>query len=134
MPKYSAAIAQWNLPIPDSAEALSLIEPQSYVETSNGPIDVPWPPLSFIEIANAAALAEDWQIPTGFVPVMGDFHGLVCLAFENESTPQVVLINDDRVELARFPSIEKFIAAIQRKAEAPIDTSSVVKDKSWLNF
>ncbi|NKI68709.1 hypothetical protein GN109_04685 [Collimonas pratensis] len=134
MSKYAEAITNWRLPIPDEAEKFLSIEPNKCVATSGQVLALPWPPLTPSEIANSASVATDWGLHQGLVPVMGDFHNLVCLSFVTEGAPSVVIINDERIELACFSSISEFLNGIKPYDSAPELVKGIVKDKSWLNF
>ena len=132
---YADLISLWNYPIPAKVDALLKVEPTSYVFFDGKKIDVPWPPLSLKEIASAHGVADDWDIPKGFVPVMGDFHDLVCLSFNEPMCSEVVIINDERTELARYASIEEFMSNIQTDEDEPLDLNSKndLVDE-WLDF
>ncbi len=137
MTTYADLDALWHHPIPSEAEELLKIDPCSYVLFDGKRVRIPWPPFSTDEIASAYDVADDWEIPKNHVPMMGDFHDLVCLSFEENTTPHVVIINDERAELARFSSIREFITHIQKEEEKPLSSSGVtgvVKKGTWLDF
>ena len=130
---YDFASTAWGVSLPAELAELESVSPQSCLEVGGELIRVPWPPLSPKEIADAASIAMDWEIPAGCVPVMGDFHDLVCLLFIS-AAPEVVLLNDSRETLARFPSISAFLAAITPCPDTPADLSGILVDQSWLDF
>lgn len=137
MTTYADLEALWCLPIPSEVETLLKIDPCSYVLFKEERVRVPWPPFTPDEIARARNVADDWEIPKNHVPLMGDFHDLVCLSFDNFDTPHVVIINDERVELARFASIKEFITHIQKEEELPLSSTGiggVIEKESWLDF
>ena len=134
MSKYAEAIASWRLPIPDETEKFLGVEPNKCVATSEKVLALPWPPLAPSEIANSARVATDWGLNQGLVPVMGDFHNLVCLSFVAGCAPSVVIINDERIELACFSSISEFMAAIKQCDATRESVDGIIKEKSWLNF
>ena len=97
-------------------------------------VPLPSPPLSFEAIAQTRLVAEDWKIPTGLVPIMGDFHDLVCLDYRRSSQAAVVLLDDERNERALFDSFDGFLDAL---CTAPASTGSVdgiIEEESWLDF
>ena len=83
------------------------------------------------EIASAFAILRDWEIPNNFIPVGGDFHDLLCLDV-SKPDPDLVLIDDARRELARFPNPSDFFAIIRSADPRLGNTSGISEDKSWL--
>jgi len=134
MSEYERLSERWKLPIPDEAAAFLAIKPSAHVEAAGQMFSVPWPPLTPDEILGAAAVADDWEILVNYVPVMGDFHDLVCLAFEPGAPPQVVILNDSRIELARFATIGAFVESISYPDEPKRSTEDIIRSKSWLDF
>lgn len=130
---YEFAFEAWGVSLPDQLVKLQSVEAGSCVEVNGEMIPVPWPPLSPSEIADTAAIATDWEIPADCVPVMGDFHDLVCVLFASDP-PEVVLLNDARQTLAHFSSIGAFLAAITLCPDKPADTRGIIAAESWLDF
>ena len=96
---------------------------------------LPFPPLTFQQIAEAKAVADDWEIPEGLVPIIGDFHDLVCLDYRRSEGPSVVLIDDDRNEMPLFGSLDEFCEALCVVPErASSSIKRVVEKDSWLEF
>ncbi|MFD1157673.1 SMI1/KNR4 family protein [Roseovarius aestuarii] len=129
----SRAESRWNVKLPEEIEAIGSIEPSQGVVTEAGPIHLPWPPLSFDEIARTKETAQDWQLNRNYVPIMGDMHDLVCLDYSLSKEPEVVVVSDDRNELARFTSLRHFLDSLTDMADES-HCMKIVADKSWLDF
>jgi hypothetical protein len=71
----------WGVQLPRDITALSTLPSDACIVTGGCELPFPWPPLSPDQIASAAAVAGDWELGLGMVPVMGDFHDLVCLCY-----------------------------------------------------
>ena len=125
--------ARWKVKLPDEIETIRSIEPNQSVVTERGPVDLPWPPLSHEEIIQAKETARDWQLKREYVPIMGDMHDLVCLDYSLTGEPEVVVVDDDRNELARFSSLRHFLDALTDTGIEP-KRKKIVEDKSWLDF
>ncbi len=98
------------------------------------PVNLPWPPLSASEIASAKDTAKDWQLNENHVPIMGDFHDLVCLDYSQLSEPETIIIDDDRKEIARFSSLKQFLnslVVLERKSQSK---KRIVEEESWIDF
>jgi hypothetical protein len=124
----------WGYEFPAELEKLDQVEPNQGVLINNALVVLPWPPLSETEIISAHDVASDWNLKPNFVPVMGDFHNLVCLDYSNPSCPEVVIINDRRKELVRYKSLSNFLLSLVNLPEEDIETKGIIEEESWLNF
>jgi hypothetical protein len=131
---FGAVQNAWNLSVPPEAAQLLSIEAGAVVAAGGSDVSVPWPPFTIAQICSAASVAEDWNIPKNFLPLGGDFHDLICLDFNTERGPSVVIINDERIEKARFGSIAEFVGAIRIVEDEPTGTNGIIPGKSFLNF
>src|SRR4051812_46348641 len=102
----------WGGTLPENLHPLSAGGPPKAGRVAGSTFSMPWPALTLPEIAAARATREDWELAVGYVPVMGDFHNLVCLDYRKSASPEVVVIDDDRNEIARFNSIDELIGAL----------------------
>jgi hypothetical protein len=110
------AASEWGVVFPPGMEELAKIGPDMCIVVNGCEMSLPWPPLTPTEIISAVDVAPDWQLASGIVPVMGDFHDLVCLRFEGVGFMGVVVINDDRSTLASFSSISEFLHCVRPAA------------------
>lgn len=133
-----AALA-WGVVFPSGMEEIAKIGPGKYIVVNGCDMLLPWPPLNPTELISAVDVAPDWELASGTVPVMGDFHDLVCLHYEGVRFLGVVVINDDRSILASFSSISEFLHCVRQSSQ----NASLLNDdeddgvdwtKSWLNI
>jgi hypothetical protein len=124
----------WGISLPADIAMLSALPADACILSGNHERSIPWPPLSPDEIASAFSVASDWDLQQGMVPVMGDFHDLVCLRYNNGDLIEVVIIDDDRTVHASFPSL--FALVQNARPSSSIDSSPQSKalDSSWLDF
>ena len=125
---------KWGFQFPGSIGDIQNIESGQAVVVAGNTVAIPWPPLSAFEIHSAHDVATDWELNPGFVPIMGNFHDLVCLDYSASGDPDVVIIDDSRNHLARFNSIEQFIDSLVPLLEEDLDTNEVIEKESWLDF
>ncbi len=126
--------ARWNIELPMEMEAVSRIEPNQGVMVGGKPVVLPWPPLSPDLIATAKDTTQDWQLDRNHVPIMGDFHDLVCLDYSGSDNPEIVIIDDDRNELARFETLKQFLGSLVDLGDTSQDQKGIIEEESWLDF
>ncbi|CAA6696725.1 MULTISPECIES: SMI1/KNR4 family protein [unclassified Lentimonas] len=97
-------------------------------------ISLPFPLLRTEEIKNQESLKDDWEIPVGLLPFMGDMHDLVCLDYSESNSPSVVLIDDSRMKIKITDNFEDFYNNVYLAPEAKIDSSGVIEGETWLDF
>jgi len=97
-------------------DELAKIGPGMCIVENGGELSLPWPPLTPAEIISAVDVAPDWGLASGTVPVMGDFHDLVCLRYEGVRFMGVVVMDDDRSTLASFSSIYEFLHCARQRS------------------
>ncbi|MFN0021553.1 MAG: SMI1/KNR4 family protein [Pirellulaceae bacterium] len=86
-------------------------------------------------IVAARETAEDWDLPIGLLPIIGDFHDLICLDYRSGPEPKVVAMNDARQVQSLFPDFAAFLAArFLRQDPQNRDTSGIIERESWLDF
>lgn len=125
---------EWAVELPPSMDSFVQDARDSCRLVGGQIVSLPFPPLTFEAIANAKDVAEDWDIPEGLVPIMGDFHDLVCLDYRRSSQPAVILIDDSRSEKALFDSFDGFMSALCVATETNTETVEIIKGESWLHF
>lgn len=133
-----AALA-WGVVFPPGMEEIAKIGPGRCIVVNGCDMSLPWPPLNPTELILAVDVAPDWELAPGTVPVMGDFHDLVCLHYEGVRFLGVVVINDDRATLASFSSIPEFLHCVRQRSpeNSPLnddEDDGVDWTKSWLNI
>lgn len=131
---FQEAGKRWGIEFPEEMENVSRIDPGKGVLIGGQPVGLPWPPLSATEISTAQKVAADWQLPPNFIPIMGDFHDLVCLDYSRKNNPGVVIINDAREELVRFESLKIFLQSLVIVVEGNSNQREIIEDESWLDF
>jgi len=97
-------------------------------------IELPSPVLELEEIRQQESLREDWEIPEGFVPFMGDMHDLVCLDYTESDDPGVVLINDERVRTKLADTFDDFLDGVYSAGEKDVEPPKIVEEGTWFNF
>jgi hypothetical protein len=125
----------WGVQLPHDIKVLSTLPPDVCIVTGGRELPLPWPPLSPDQIASAAAIAGDWEFGLGIVPVMGNFHDLICLRFVQGVLNEVVIIDDARTIQASFPTLTELVRAT--KTASAGDTpqmKGVIESSSWLDF
>jgi hypothetical protein len=132
--EYSEAEKKWGYEFPDELERIARLEPNQGVLINNQPVSLPWPPLSDLEISSAYDIAADWNLRSSFIPIMGDFHDLVCLDYAESSHPEVVIINDNRQVLIRYKSLNCFFRSLVIIQDEKLDSNGVIEEESWLDF
>jgi hypothetical protein len=132
--KFREAEKKWGYEFPAELEKIRQLEPNQGVLINNALVVAPWPPLSETEITSAHDVALDWNIKQSYVPIMGDFHDLVCLDYSNNSCPEVVIINDLREELICYKSLNNFLLSLVNLPEEDMDTKGIIEEESWLDF
>jgi hypothetical protein len=108
------AAFEWGLVFPPEMEELAKIGPDMCIVVNGSELPLPWPPLTPLELISAVDVALDWELAPGIVPVMGDFHDLVCLRYEGARCMGVVVIDDDRAILASFASVSEFLHCVRQ--------------------
>ncbi len=109
---FQLAETLWVRKFPAEMDEVARIEPNTGVRTDGELHEVPWPPLTSEKIIAAKEIAAEWDLHPELVPIMGDFHNLVCLDYRT-TEPQVAIVNDDRTEIVRFENARKFLDAIE---------------------
>ena len=125
---------KWGVTLPTEIDAIIRIEPGLGVQVDGATIPLPWPPLKPSEIANSFDTASDWELPGKHIPVMGDFHNLVCLDYSLVGEPAVVILNDNRRPIARYANSKLFLQALSRLTEEGNPNAEIIEGESWLNF
>ena len=98
-------------------------------------LNVPWPTLTANELVHACNMAHDWDIPTGLLPIIGDFHNLICLDYRDGGEPRIVMLNDARSVTPLFSSFASFVnARFLKDATVASNDSGVIDAESWLAF
>jgi hypothetical protein len=95
---------------------------------------VPSSPLSTESIVAALKVAEEWDLPAGIVPFLGDFHDVICLDYRRSTEPSVTVLDDARQARCKFPSFDAFLAARTLRDQTIKRPSRVIESESWLNF
>ena len=67
---------------------------------------------SWEEIQNGLHLREEWEVDTSLIPFYGDWHKLFCL---NESTGEILALNDAREVVCKWDSIKDFISCLSER-------------------
>lgn len=132
--QYQEAEKKWGIIFPPEIKEVGSIGADRGVLIGDKPTTLPWPPMSPSEVCSAKDVANDWGLAASFVPIMGDFHNLVCLDYTNLQNPELVIINDDRKELIRYESINEFLHALITMPDEDVDISGVIKQGSWLDI
>ncbi|MBK1880611.1 SMI1/KNR4 family protein [Pelagicoccus mobilis] len=124
----------WGLPIPkDFSSIYDVGDFDSFRRGDEETVWLPSPLLTPEEIVEQAALKDEWQIPEGMVPFMGDMHDLACLDLSTKSAG-VVLLNDQRERNRITDTFEEFISGIQLTDQAVGDNDGIIEEESWLDF
>ena len=125
----------WQIRLPPDFNLLNLVEwdalrlPNGDVFIAHGEVLTPR------KIAAARKSAEYWDLPSGLLPFLGDFHDLICLDYRSGPEPKVVAINDARQVRCLFPDFAAFLAArFLRDDPQPRADGGVIKSESWLDF
>ena len=97
-------------------------------------VELPFPLLSVEDIEQQESLREDWEIPLGLLPFMGDMHDLVCLDFSEPDNPTVVQLNDERDKEGLAETFEYFLDHVFVAEEKGGDSLGIVEEGTWFNF
>lgn len=81
---------------------------------------------SWEQIQNGLSLRQEWEVDASLIPFYGDWHNLFCL---NESTGEIVALNDDRIVLCRWASIKDFKSCLSER-EIEYDDRHQIDDAS----
>ena len=124
----------WGVTLPPQLDSLRTLAFDSFCSTEGKLVPLPAPVLSLDEVLQAKSVAEDWKIPTGLVPIIGDFHDLVCLDYRQSHVPAVVVINDDRAESRIFDSFDEFVKALSMSPSDRTNRREIIEGESFLDF
>ena len=64
------------------------------------------------EIQAGLELRQEWEVDESLIPFYGDWHDLFCL---NESTGEIVALNDEREVLCTWTSVKDFLSCLSEK-------------------
>ena len=67
---------------------------------------------SWQEIKDGLNLRKDWEVDVSLTPFCGDWHELFCL---NESTGEIIILDDNRQQVCRWDSIDAFMRCLSIK-------------------
>ena len=124
----------WGLPVPETFSTIYERDDfDSFRKKDGKAVELPSPLLTPKEIINQASLRDDWEIPDGLIPFMGDMHDLVCLD-STTSEICVVLLNDERSKVRISDTFEKFISGVYLSEPTENKTDGVIEEESWLDF
>ena len=117
----------WRVKLPDRfLELYARLPEAGHVTLASGELwRLPFSLLEPEEIADAASVANDWEIAKGLVPIIGDFHDLVCLDYRSGKLPAVVELNDEREETRLFGTFNEFLDALVEVPDEPSDLQVV---------
>jgi hypothetical protein len=122
----------WKVKLPfEEMDIINKISSHLIIRRKNKTIPLPWPPLSDEEICSAKAVAKDWDLKDCYLPIMGDFHNLVCVDFTNRTKIEIVVLDDERNEQIRFNTIKDFLYSLETAEPKNPDISGKVK--VWLD-
>lgn len=124
----------WGISLPADIAMLRAMPADACISIGDHERSIPWPPLSPDEIASAFSIASDWDLQPNMVPVMGDFHDLVCLRYDNGGLIEVVIIDDDRTVHASFPSLAALVQNARPSSSIDSSPQSKALNSSWLDF
>ena len=131
---YREAEKKWGVAFPAGIERIGRKEANRGVMIDNQATSLPWPPLSASEILLARDAATDWKLEPAQVPVMGDFHDLVCLDYTKSDNPEVIIINDEREILVRYTSLEQFLRSLIIVDNSKEGENGAIENESWLDI
>ena len=134
MPDTTAIESAWGIKLPAGFGPLDDLSWDAVRLPDGQDFQPPWPPLSSQEIIAARQVAEDWQVPLGLVPFMGNFHDLLCLDYRKSSTPAVVYLDDERETRVLFTDFDSFLASRIELPEGKTDSSAIIESESWLDI
>lgn len=128
--------ATWGLSLPGRFPDLYQVQDRSAIRLPNGEVfRLPFPVMNYDEIVQAKNVAADWEIPGRVVPIIGDFHDLVCLDYLSGKQPCVIAMDDERTTRFLFDRFDAFLDAPRVEIEeSPIKPPPVVKEKTWFDF
>ncbi|RYD64818.1 MAG: hypothetical protein EOP83_08845 [Verrucomicrobiaceae bacterium] len=125
----------WGVSLPSGLASLVIDARDACWLASGEMVRLPFPAFTLQQMVDAKLVAGDWEIADGLVPIMGDFHDLVCLDYRRAAEPVVILLDDDRNETALFDSFDEFFSALcvaPERTDGPI--KKIVEKDSWLDF
>ncbi len=67
---------------------------------------------SWQEIQKGLALRQEWEVDESLIPFYGDWHDLFCL---NETTGEIVALNDEREVLCIWASVKDFLSCLSEE-------------------
>ena len=67
---------------------------------------------SWQEIMKGLELRQEWEVDESLIPFYGDWHDLFCL---NETTGEIVALNDEREVLCSWASVKDFLSCLSEK-------------------
>ena len=125
----------WQIRLPPNFNVLNSIEWDAVRLPTGDVFVVHGELLTARNIVAARETADDWNIPLGLLPIIGDFHDLICLDYRNGPEPKVVVINDARQEQSLFPDFAAFLAARFLRTDSPHrEDCGIIESESWLDF
>lgn len=126
----------WGLSLPKRFPELYQEQGRSAIRLPNGEVfRLPFPVMNYDEIVQAKQVAADWEIPERVVPIIGDFHDLVCLDYRSGKQPCVIAMDDERMTQHLFDTFDAFLDAPSVEIEeSPIKPPPVVKEKTWFDL
>lgn len=129
--KLASIEARWALQLPNRfGEFIARVADATHAKLDTVErFELPAAPLEPSEIVDAADVAADWGIPDRLVPIIGDFHDLVCLDYRAGMPPKVIVLNDKREETFLFETFDRFLDALVSEPEEPSDLSRIVRSR-----
>lgn len=126
--------ATWAVKLPNRfSELFDRMPNATHAKLGTGELfHLPFSLLEPSEIVSASDVAADWDLPNKVVPIIGDFHDLVCLDYRSGTDPRVISLNYVREERFLFETLDGFLDALTAEPEEPTKPSGVVS--SWFNF
>lgn len=122
---------RWRVKLPDRFnELFERVPDATHVKLRTGELfELPYSLLDPDEIVDAADVALDWEIPEKIVPIIGDFHDLVCLDYRSTISPQVVALNDERELKFLHETLDEFLEGLVSEPAEPFDPSDIVSSR-----
>lgn len=92
------------------AESMNEKYASIYINCELEPLVMPF--WSWEEIQQGLNLRGEWEVDFSLTPFYGDWHDLFCL---NESTGEIIALNDEREAIYTWASVNDFISSLSDK-------------------